>query len=116
MSLKDLAETPVMISFEGASDDLVHVSGCPGEDEYNCTKSLPGPIDLGGIFLVSGPTGSLKVTAIYDGCWSFAVGQVDEDVPLPTWPMLIRQSEERTYSAELIITAPKGTFVKRLAP
>lgn len=103
----------IEITFSGASDDLVDISGCPGGDEFNCTMRA-GPIDLGGVFLVTGPDGSMKVTAIYDGCWGFAVTQVDEGVPLPPWPSRLEVGG-RGYSANLVLTVPKGTHVARLA-
>ncbi len=52
--------------------------------------------------------GKMRIHAIYDGCWSFAVGQVDEDIALPDWPIRIRSEG---YSAIVEIDVPDDVKV-----
>jgi hypothetical protein len=94
----------------GASDDLVEVRGCSGADEF----SAPEP----GVWrgdLVAPDGGALRVHVMYDGCWHVAVGQVDEDFPLPDWPLRFEvqragaRQERVGYSTALIAEVPDGT-------
>ena len=64
------------IKLYGGSDDLVEQEGTQGVDEFNCYNNAK--------FLV-GPKGApvFRVYAIYDGCWGFAIVQMDEDLPVP---------------------------------
>ena len=55
--------------------------------------------------------GLMRVRALYDGCWSFAVGQIDEDFPLPDWPIRIRQSDRVVYSVLLEVDLPDDRAV-----
>jgi hypothetical protein len=59
--------------FYGSSDDLIEVDGVKGGDEFNAYT--PGDNCYAGSFNLGG---KMRIHAIYDGCWSFAVGQVDE--------------------------------------
>lgn len=94
--------------FYGASDDLIEVEGVKGADEFSAwTKDDD---DVAGVFNVGG---KLRVRAIYDGCWSFSVGQVDEDIPLPDWPIRVRQSASVPYSVALEIECPDDVKVFR---
>jgi hypothetical protein len=107
-----------MITIYGASDDLVEVDGCEGADEFN-VYGEDGKVHWHGDFTGPGATEQLRVHAIYDGCWHFSVGQVDEDVKLPPWPLVIRQgtkSEECDYSAVLLIDAPEQTRLTNIWP
>jgi hypothetical protein len=91
--------------FYGASDDLIEVKGVKGEDEfgaYNGDDLIHGVFNLGG---------KMRIYAIYDGCWMFAVGQVDEEIPLPDWPIRIVQSRKVPYSVELQIDVPDDVKV-----
>lgn len=86
--------------FYGASDDLIEVTGVKGGDEFNAYGSKDGihaKFNLGG---------KMRIYAIYDGCWMFAIGQVDEDILLPDWPITITQSREVPYSTQLEIVVP----------
>jgi hypothetical protein len=88
----------------GASDDLIEVSGIKGADEFNIVKDGP--------YITSfNISGKIRIHAIYDGCWSFAPGQVDEDIPLPNWPIRIKQSEEKDYSTLLEIDVPDDSYI-----
>lgn len=93
------------LKFSGGSDDLIEISGVPGFDEVGWLGSGPWRAD------VTGPDGEqLRVyVALTDsGCWAVGVGQVDEDYPLPSWPVTIRQDPGCPYSALLEIEAPEG--------
>jgi hypothetical protein len=85
--------------FYGASDDLIEVEGVKGADEF--TALADGP--FAAVFNLGG---KMRVYAIYDGCWMFAVGQVDEDIPLPNWPVRIKQHPETKYTVLLEIDVP----------
>lgn len=91
--------------FYGVSDDLVEVEGVKGADEFGvyATESrYRGCWNLGG---------RLRVHAVYDGCWSFAVGQVDESIPLPDWPVRLKWPGGRGYSTRLEIDVPDDVKV-----
>lgn len=94
--------------FSGASDDLIEIEGVKGGDEYS---GMTGRDEIvAGTFNVGG---KLRVRALYDGCWSFAVGQVDEDIPLPDWPISVTQHPETPYSVALVIECPDDVKVFR---
>ena len=92
------------IRIYGGSDDLVEVEGCKGADEFGAPLS-GGRLWRGDLIAPDG--GSLRVHMIYDGCWHVAVGQVDDGVPLPAWPL--RFETEQGYSTVLVVDAPEGT-------
>lgn len=107
-----------MITFTGGGDDNVCVTA-PGQSEEYLTYqegSVMWRAD------VTGPeTGqAIRVTALFDegqtGCWSFAAGQVDDDTPMPDWPISIRQAPDTSYSALLAIDAPAGTTIRNICP
>ncbi len=107
-----------MITIYGASDDLVEVEGCEGADEFNVYGN-DGKVHWRGDFVASDTTatsGQLRVYAIYDGCWHFSVGQVDEMILLPAWVIAIGQRHDADYSAELRIDAPEGTRLDNVWP
>lgn len=100
-----------MITIYGASDDLVEVAGCEGADEFNSD-------DWWGA--LAAPDGSaMLIHASYDGgtdgsCWQIGVSQVNEESPLPGWPVTITQApamnpDNPGYSPLLSIDAPEGT-------
>ena len=72
----------MVITFQGASDDLVEIDGAPGADEFNVYDER----GYAGTWLVEGGNDSTDgfkglrfyVDAYYRGTWSFAVRQVDE--------------------------------------
>lgn len=101
------------ITIYGASDDLVEVYGCDGADEFNTYErsALMWHGDL------RAPDGTaMRVNVLYDdgGCWSVAVGQVDEDTPFPAWPVVHRQ--EGSYSTAAVVDAPEGTELVNVWP
>jgi hypothetical protein len=99
-----------MITIYGASDDLVEVAGCEGADEFNSD-------DWQGDLIA--PDGSqMRVYCQYrlNGTWSVGVGQVDEELQLPGWPVTITQApamnpDNPGYGALLTIDAPQGTYL-----
>lgn len=92
----------MLITITGASDDLVEVEGCKGADEFTYPSQGPWRGDL-----VAPDGAQLRVHVMFDGCWHVSVGQVDEDVSLPDWPMTFSQSSK--YATELCLEAPDGT-------
>lgn len=86
-------------SMYGASDDLIEASGVRGAKEFYSLEdgTYHGSFNLGG---------KMRIHAIYDGCWSFAVGQIDEEIPLPDWPIRIGRTPECAYSTLLEIDVP----------
>lgn len=101
-----------MIKISGGSDDLVEVEGCEGADEFN----VYGPGELVWRADLTTAAEALRVYAIYDGNWSFAVGQADEDLPLPSWPVRITQHPDIAYSVLLEIDAPDGARLTNVWP
>ena len=94
--------------FHGGSDDLVEIEGVIGADEFNVYDTpYDSCFNLGG---------RMRIRAIFDGVWSFAVGQVGEEVPLPAWPIRLVQDPDTSYSVRLEIDCPDDVAVFREAP
>ena len=114
-----------MITIYGANDDLVEVEGCIGADEFNVYGE--GKLMWRGDFVAPDET-KIRVHAVYDGCWHFAIGQVDEDIPIPAWPLSFAQGgltpdalagkapPYPRYSVVLQIDAPEGTRIRNVWP
>lgn len=98
------------LTMYGASDDLIEAEGIPGCDEFTADYN-PDSLTMGS-FVVGG---KMRILAAYDGCWMFAIGQVDEDVPLPDWPISISQHTDISYSTMITIEVPEGTTLVREA-
>lgn len=93
----------------GASDDLIEADGIDGADEYNAVD--------GGRLEVTGPNGQrfyIYAVNTPGAVWLVGVTQVDEDIPIPNWPMTLRQSKACRYSSELVVDCPEGTKVQFL--
>jgi hypothetical protein len=107
----------MLITIYGASDDLIEVEGCKGGDEFNSTED--GPLMWRGD-LIAPDGGQMRVHAILDDCWSFAVGQADDSLPLPPWPLTIDQQilegGKLAYTVEVTIDAPEGTRLTNVWP
>jgi hypothetical protein len=109
-----------VIHIYGASDDLVEMEG-EGEvrfsDEERGRKDAEYNVYDTSRYLVSGSNGDrVYAYAIYgdEGCWYFAVGQVDEDTPIPAgWAISTTQREDTHYSAQLTIRAMDRLQVRR---
>lgn len=88
----------MMKQFEicGASDDIIQTKGILGCDEH-------GAYDVQRTFRIVSSEGRLRIHAIYDGCWCFAIGQVEEDDHVPCWEL---ESSYEGYSQILIIKVP----------
>lgn len=101
------------IEISGGSDDLVNIDAViprnsddpvfqlDGGDEFNCYKG--GAIQINSSFTLIEPGGNgCVIHAIYDGCWSFAIGQLDSDKSIPKdWT--ITHGEEHSYSSLVTI-------------
>jgi hypothetical protein len=104
-----------MIRISGGSDDIIVVEGCDGANEFNSYQS--GPIMWRGNLIAPGGTDIMRIHAVLaDGCWSFALGQANEDLPFPEWPVKVRQHTHSDYSVLLEIDAPVGTRLDNIWP
>lgn len=108
-----------IVTFSGASDDLVEVDGCKGADEFNCYQSGSGPIHWVGELRWGDD--SLRVIALYDGMWSFAVartpdGHDGDGLDLPEWSVSITNSSECAYSTRLAVEAPADVRLEQIYP
>lgn len=98
----------VTLRFSGYSDDVFGEYKEVKEEIDNCASGKPIQCRI------SSSEGELLVAGQYDqnknGCWSISLSQVEEDVPIPNWP--VRFSSEG-YTAVLEIDVPddyKVTF------
>lgn len=88
------------VTFYGASDDLVEVTGIDGADEF-CSDEIT--------FIVVSPDGDrIRVDATYDGLWGFRLLQVEEEDVVPSWPVRFTPSPT-SHSIQLEIDVPVGT-------
>lgn len=104
-----------MIQIYGASDDLIEIEGCEGEDEF-------GSYSRHSIFEFTTPAkegfclyGEYAPEGMPDGVWVFGFAPLREDVPIPDWPMRMRLSE-RGYSPLFLIEAPDDVVCRRVHP
>jgi hypothetical protein len=81
----------MIVTFQGASDDLVEINGAPGADEFNVYEQSGYYM---GTWQVLGEHIWLMVDAYYDGTWSFAVRQPQEDWKLPEDLMILTTTNE----------------------
>ena len=104
------------LKFEGHSDDTFGEYGWTSDD-YDCCAS--GAMI---VFRVTAGEEGLHVCGQYSGkqwprempgCWVVGVQPLDEDVPLPKWPMRF-ESGDSGYSPRLVIDAPEGVSVECL--
>jgi hypothetical protein len=109
------------IKFYGANDDLIEVEGpvvdpykgMSLEAEFENQDSRVGPFDFKGAFYIVDASGEPKVRiyAIYDGTWSFAVAMLDEETPIPEgWTFVLRPSTDCDYSMELVAEVDEGCY------
>lgn len=96
------------MTVSGASDDLIHVQGVEGADEFNKVSGH-------WVGLVEAPNGeSAYLYVDYRtnvGCWTAALGLVEEDSALPEWPVRVEASEVCAYSTLTTFTVPDGTRI-----
>lgn len=93
------------IKFYGHSDDCVEIeivgpSGLKRDEWYAGPKGGEVAGEPIRVATIGGVRGVI-VRAIYDGCWSWAVGKTDEDRALPPWTFTI--ADEHGYSVALTI-------------
>lgn len=94
---------PRTLKFYGVSDDLFEVEGH--------RKGEPDEISPSQCVKVANDHGGLVVSAHYApgnaGCWAIGISQLDEDEPLPDWPMTFTTGKpSRGYSVVLNIEVP----------
>lgn len=100
------------LRFYGSSDDLFEARASDGWAEeqggFETTMAyfVASPRDGGRMFV----TAEYAPKATNGACWAIGVSQVDEDVPLPDWPMRF-ETHESGYSVVLVIDAPDDTQV-----
>ena len=93
----------------GASDDLFECEGIPGTDEFGCYNELDSEAGrYMGSALVKSKEGRIRIHVIYDGCWSFAIGKVNEDDSFPEW---VVSSTWENYSEHLRIDLPNDAIM-----
>lgn len=102
------------LKFYGASDDLFEVEGTIGgePDEIGCydeTAAVKVANEHGGLFVVAH-----YAPKNLAACWSIGLMQLDEDVPLPNWPMKW-STGGRGYSVLLEIEVPDSAVVSAVA-
>ena len=93
-----------LLKFYGYSDDTFGEYAVTNEDVDNCANGTPIQCRL------DSSKGSMFVIGQYarnnNPCWDIAIGQADEDVPIPHWPM---QFTAEGYSTVLEIGVPDDT-------
>jgi hypothetical protein len=93
-----------ILKFYGISDDLFEVEGAIRE-EIGC-------FDNPGVYHLKSAEGEILVVAYYGignaAAWSVGLCQVDEDVPVPAWPVTYSM-HERGYSVLLTMEVPDDT-------
>jgi len=99
--------------FEGYSDDTFGEYGVTNDDHDNCANGDPivfavhtgaNPTVGEGMFVwgLYSPDGAPQATG---GTWVIGIQQLNEDQPLPDWPMRWKTAESR-YSPRLEIDVP----------
>lgn len=89
------------IKFTGHSDDIIQTDINGATDEigaYNSEDHIHAKTVR--VETIGGSQG-VDIHCLYDGCWSFAVSQVEEDRSLPPWTFTIENAH--SYSAALIV-------------
>ena len=98
--------------FRGHSDDLIYVTGIKGADEFSLSPiSESDKVDVSQPFVIGG---KMKIYAIYDTCWHFSIGPVDQDIPIPDWPVRHRLHKQG-YSVQLEIDVPDNVKIFRIS-
>ena len=105
------------ITIYGSSDDLIEVEGTvkPEPDEFSPN------MDKSGVIKIAHPEdGGMLVFVDYApqnimACWMIGIAQVDEDKPIPEWPMRWG-THERGYSIQFEVDIPDGTVITKVRP
>ena len=95
------------LKFHGDSDDIRLV----GRDDYEL-------MDVSGwgaesYIKVSKGEEGFYVRFVYDGCWSMAIRQLDENTPIPNWLTNI-SIDAVGYSADLSFDVPDDVLVEEI--
>jgi hypothetical protein len=93
------------IKIHGQSDDLIEVDGKGVGEVYADNGQFEKALNIGG---------QMRVFAMYGrhgSTWRFAVSQIDEEMPLPDWPVRIVQCPDVAYSTQVEIDAPDNAVV-----
>lgn len=94
------------LQFYGASDDCFEITGAIREEIYCISEP--------GVYHLRSTEGEVLVVAHYGvgnaACWSVGLCQVDEDVPVPAWPVTFTM-HEHGYSVLLIMEVPDDTHL-----
>lgn len=92
------------LRFYGASDDLFECEGAIRE-EIGC-------YDKPGIYHLRSEQGEMQIIGYYldSGLWSVGISQVDEDIPIPEWPVTFSM-HEHGYGTRLNIEVPDDTYL-----
>lgn len=106
------------LQFQGYSDDTFGEYGVTNDDYDCCANGKPivwmlddTASDDG--MLVVGQYSGRDWLDDQPGCWLIGIQQLDEDVPLPAWPMRW-STAENGYSPSLEIDVPDSVAVKCL--
>jgi hypothetical protein len=94
-----------VVEISGASDDLVHVNGIEGGDEF----SISGESWAGVLEAPNGDTAIVYVDYRDNGCWTSSLGLYEEDYSLPEWPISVTTGETNSYTTSTKIVVPDGT-------
>lgn len=108
------------VHFYGGSDDItcIEVSGEPLQGDYPRGQEFDALgsdlkrqfrlVHLGRNDSDQAEVLGVKVTAVYDGLWSFAVGLDEEGAWMPPWPVEIVRGP-KPYTVMTTIEVPAGT-------
>lgn len=95
------------LKFHGDSDDIRLV----GRDDYELMDVSGWGADS--CIKVSKGEEGFYVRFVYDGCWSMAIRQLDENTPIPNWLTNI-SVDVVGYSADLSFDVPDDVLVEEI--
>jgi hypothetical protein len=100
-----------ILKMYGYSDDLIEVRG-DWRGEYQASD--------GTRFDLTANTGRMRIHAVYDGAWGFAITSNDEAADfrkMPAWAVQRTFGRDKPYSETLVIEAPDDAeFTQNLEP
>lgn len=96
------------LTFSGHSDDIVIVDGSAvgGRREFDTVRARsrhPGVVTGYCDVIAPSMDGCWRVYAIFDGCWSFALGLTEEGQPMVPLNLTVKAGDSG-YSTRLIMT------------
>lgn len=86
-------------------DDSPEYGAIPSDGEYDCCADHSG---LYGIDLVRSCKERMRIIAVYNGGWSFAIGMVYEYDDMPPWDIAI-DFDSHSRTSNVRITLPEDT-------